>query len=177
MKEVSPDNDVLKSSVFHRLLQRAFPAWYPYDSISFFHPFYRPQTNAKYAQDQGYAKGFKMSASVKEFDVEASQPLKPQKPANLSDYNAIKALLDTGADEIVHPAFADPANLPPKVWEAINTIKVKGSGSIKESPENVNLTKQYFAQQMRSIVEREVITMQKGSKGVEWIYQLDITRE
>lgn len=33
MKEVMPDNEVCKSSVFHRLLQRAFPGWFPYDSM------------------------------------------------------------------------------------------------------------------------------------------------
>lgn len=46
MKEVTPDNDVLKSSVFHQLLQRAFPERFPADLIRFFYPFYTSEKNA-----------------------------------------------------------------------------------------------------------------------------------
>ncbi|KAK6537517.1 hypothetical protein TWF694_011700 [Orbilia ellipsospora] len=58
MKEVTADNDTFKSSVFHRLLQRAFPEWYDADSVRFFHPFYTTKKNMEYAQEQGYGKAF-----------------------------------------------------------------------------------------------------------------------
>ncbi|EPS36543.1 hypothetical protein H072_9903 [Dactylellina haptotyla CBS 200.50] len=58
MKEVTADNDTFKSSVFHRLLQRAFPDWYEANSVRFFHPFYTTATNMKYAQQQGYGEAF-----------------------------------------------------------------------------------------------------------------------
>ena len=64
MNEVTPDNSVLKSSVFHRLLQRAFPGWYPYTSIQFFHPFYTPKQNAEYARQQGYTSDFNIQCQV-----------------------------------------------------------------------------------------------------------------
>ena len=64
MKEVTPDPDVVKGSVFHRLIQRAFPEWFPYDSISFFHPFYTPETNAKLAKEQGYKDVFRFESKI-----------------------------------------------------------------------------------------------------------------
>ena len=184
MEEVTPDNDVLKSSVFHRLLQRAFPEWFPYDSIRFFHPFYTAQKNAEYAEQQGYQATFKMSKDVSgqsKYNCKASEPEKPPKPLYLNKYSDIKWVLSTGADEIIHPAFAEPANLPEKVQEALRSIRSKNAFNESDSPENEKITKvekitkAYFAHQMRAIVEREVITMSTGKDGS--VFQLDVTRE
>ncbi|KAF3904876.1 hypothetical protein ABW20_dc0106815 [Dactylellina cionopaga] len=71
MKEVTPDNDTFKSSVFHRLLQRSFPEWYDAESVRFFHPFYTTETNMKYAKEQGYGEAF----DLPKFD--------PSKPAEI----------------------------------------------------------------------------------------------
>ncbi|KAL9028738.1 MAG: hypothetical protein Q9180_007121, partial [Flavoplaca navasiana] len=102
MKEVSPDNDTLKISVFHRLLQRAFPEWFPYDSIRFFHPFYTSEKNAEFAKAQKYDSIFKMAASQpipaapkRKWNVEGSDPQKPNKPLLLTRYDEIKAVLST----------------------------------------------------------------------------------
>ncbi|KAL8990819.1 MAG: hypothetical protein Q9169_008029 [Polycauliona sp. 2 TL-2023] len=183
MKEVSPDNDTLKSSVFHRLLQRAFPEWFPYDSIRFFHPFYTSQQNAEFAKNQGYDPIFKMAASESgstaqknKWNVDGSEPRKPNKPLLLSRYDEIKAVLSTGADEIIHPAFTDKSNLPPKVAMALRSIKVKGSNpKSDDTPADANMTKAYFAQQMRAIVERAAITVYKDK--VKSTFQVDITRD
>ncbi|KAF3908286.1 hypothetical protein AA313_de0206127 [Arthrobotrys entomopaga] len=87
MKEVTADNDTFKSSVFHRLLQRAFPDWYDADSIRFFHPFYTTTTNMKYAQEQGYGKAFglpnfdpKDEADVDKHAKAVKEKAMPKKP-------------------------------------------------------------------------------------------------
>lgn len=187
MKEVSPENDILKSSVFHRLLQRAFPEWFPYDSIRFFHPFYTSEHNAELAKQQGYEPTFKIKPVVptppktkppkNKWNVGASNPGKPHKPLLLTKYDDIKTVLSTGADEILHPAFADNANLPPKVREAIRTIKAQGATDPSDdcTPEHMRSTKLYFAQQMRAIVEREVITMSNDKE--KSVFQVDVTRD
>ena len=183
MKEVSPDNDTLKSSVFHRLLQRAFPEWFPYDSIRFFHPFYTSEQNAEFAKKQGYDSIFKMAASQpipdapkRKWNVEGSEPRKPHKPLLLTRYDEIKAVLSTGADEIIHPAFTDLSNLPKNVASALSSIRVKGQTTTSKcSPADTNIVNEYFAQQMRAIVEREVITVHKDKS--KSIFQVDVTRE
>ena len=180
MKEVTPDNDICKSSIFHRLYQRAFPEWFPYDSIRFFHPFYTGQTNAKYAEQQGYKDLFKMTKQMPakqgiEFNVKDSEPKKPSKPLFLTKYSDIEKVLSTGADEIIHPAFADAANLPKKVQQALQSIKSKRGFNEHENVDFENITKAYFTYRMKTIVEREVIPMSTGKTGS--VYQLDVTRE
>lgn len=183
MKEVSPDNDTLKSSVFHRLLQRAFPEWFPYDSIRFFHPFYTSEQNAEFAKKQGYDSTFKMAAnnpipaaSQRKWNVEGSEPRKPHKPLLLTRYDEIKAVLSTGADEILHPAFTDRSNLPTKVAMALSSIKAKSKKTTNNCcPADATITKEHFAQQMRAIVEREVITVYKNKANST--FQVDITRK
>ena len=180
MKEVTPDNDNLKSSVFHRLLQRAFPEWFPYDSIRFFHPFYTSQANAKFAKLQGYESTFGTikenipeDAHEKIYKVEgAFEPQKPHKPVYLTKYGDIRSVLATGADEILHPAFTNEKNLPIKVQHALLKIKANNdTHGRSDSPEHAEITKTYFAEQMRAIVKREAIVMKENS------FQVDVTRE
>ncbi|KAL9003980.1 MAG: hypothetical protein Q9180_009869, partial [Flavoplaca navasiana] len=186
MKEVSPDNDTLKSSVFHRLLQRAFPEWFPYDSIRFFHPFYTSEKNAEFAKAQKYDSILKMPASPpisadpeENSNVDGPNPRKPNKPRLLTRYDEIKAVLSTGVDEIIHPAFTDESNLPKNVNSALSSIRVKGQTTTSTcSPADANIIKEYFAQQMRAIVKREVITVceDDGRDKRKSIFQVDVTR-
>ena len=162
MKEVTPDTDVLKSSVFHRLIQRAFPGWFPYDSIRFFHPFYTKDTNQKYAKDQGYLD-----------DLNDANPKKPEKPVYLSDYESIKAVLDGGPDAFVNPAAFDKG-LPTKVKEILNPGKTLPKEESKEKPwQDDRMVLDYFTQLTRQIIKREIIKV--GSQ--KPTYQIDVTRE
>ncbi|KAI1179312.1 heme peroxidase [Nemania sp. FL0916] len=179
MKEVSPDNNVCKSSVFHRLLQRAFPGWYPYNSVRFFHPFYTAQQNAVYAEAQGYKKEFKMSqernhknkkSGEREFDVSDSNPTKPKKPTYLKDAEKIKAILDDKTGNFIHPALADPSNLPGKIGEVfkpgtttrrINPIE--DSNVFKELEDELH----YLNDLARAIVKRESIAVSNGTFQVD----------
>ena len=185
MKEVTPDNDNLKSSVFHRVLQRAFPEWFPYDSVRFFHPFYTSNQNAKFAQEQGYAADFRMAANpVKyrfgrpveyEYVVEDSNPGKPSKPLYLCKHNEIKALLSDESDDIVHPARLERRNLPPKIAEVLEpgpTTSRAGSKGEEIEGDSKSIV-QYFVSIMRDMVQRQFITMNSERP----VYQIDITRD
>ncbi|KAL8966247.1 MAG: hypothetical protein Q9183_003455, partial [Haloplaca sp. 2 TL-2023] len=183
MKEVTPDNDNLKSSIFHRLLQRAFPEWFPYDTIRFFHPFYTAQMNATFAEQQGYSGNFQVKPipapspepaddAWDKWDCRGSEPQKPSKPVLLTGYNDISAVLATGADEIVHPALTKDANLPAKIQQALYTIGAKGTTTNDDDrPQKAKVIRAYFAEQMRAIIEREAIKMDAKT------FQIDITRD
>ena len=162
MKEVTPDSDILKSSVFHRLIQRAFPGWFPYDSIRFFHPFYTKTQNQKFAEAQGYWP-----------DSDSANPMKPAKPIYLNDYEAVKAVLDGGPNAFVNPAAFDNG-LPTKVKEILNPGRTLSKEESKEKPwEDDQMVLDYFTQLTRQIIKREIITMDPKKP----TYQIDVTRE
>jgi hypothetical protein len=181
MKEVTEDNDVCKSSVFHRLLQRAFPGWFPYDSVRFFHPFYTAQQNALFAQQQGYASEFRFKpGGVDEvsgtpiFDVAGSMPQKPWKPVYLADVDRISIVLKDETGDFMHPALRDLTNFPPEIQEVLKSRKSGGTGEpgpVSRVHEDTTAIMDYFTDIMHYIVKRESITMNSAT------YQLDATRE
>jgi hypothetical protein len=186
MKEVTPDDGQLKSSVFHRLLQRAFPGWFPYDSIRFFHPFYTATQNAQYAQQQGYGLDFRMNVIPEakdifreptkyRYDVDASNPVKPWKPWYLDNHEEIAAVLADDSDKLVHPARTELAGLPQKVVDVLSPNQQKHTSQPEETEikaDNSTLMA-YFADLMHDIIKRESILMDTRTG----TYQIDITRE
>lgn len=179
MKEVTPDPDVAKGSVFHRLIQRAFPEWFPYDSVNFFHPFYTAETNAKLAKEQGYENIFKFETKIDnsapggyKYDCTASLPKKPAKPVILSEYAEVKFVLSGSSENFVNPACTDSAWFPKRVAEILvpGKMKPKSKSAIDIDP---RMVLDYFAAVTREIVKREVITMDAQQP----IYQLDVTRD
>lgn len=188
MKEVTPDNDVLKSSMFHRLLQRAFPEWYPYNSIRFFHPFYTAQKNAELAKQQGFADEFDMQVKTKttnwlgkptafEYDTSDSNPRRPSKPVYLFKKSEIKQILEDRSDNIVHPARLRLKDFPDEIAAVLkpgqgatdnNTVSTNNA-----TPSDHEAIVGYLVDLMRDIIKREFIIMDKN-KGV---YQLDVVRE
>lgn len=179
MKEVTPDPNVLKGSVFHRLIQRAFPDWFPYDSINFFHPFYTAETNAKFARQQGYQDVYKFKSEVDKssldgykYDCTASLPKKPAKPVYLSDYGEVNSVLTDASNNFVNPACTNSVWFPKKVAEILipGKIKPKSRSAIQIDP---RMVLDYFAAVTRDIVKREVITVDAQQP----IYQIDVTRE
>lgn len=186
MKEVTPDNDVCKSSVFHRIFQRAFPEWFPSDSIRFFHPFYTGKKNATLAMQQGYGQDFRiLSEPTKyswtgkplewKFDLNPSDPNRPKKPLLLEDATRIKAVLNEGSDNLVHPARLNLAGLPEPI-QAVLSPGQKMKKVVKKSPEidcnNVEML-DYFLTLGRDIVKREFITMDAKVP----TYQIDVVKE
>ena len=53
MREVTSQPEVMKGSVMHRLFQRAFPGFFPYNSLHLWQPFHLPAINYVLAKSQG----------------------------------------------------------------------------------------------------------------------------
>ena len=163
MKEVTPDGETCKSSVFHRLIQRAFPGWFHYDSIRFFHPFYTAQQNAIFAKAQGYASDFKVS----------SEPGKPEKPIHLTDFSGVALVLNDTNNNFMHPALLQRSSLPKKLQEVLapayqnSPLNPLGDQLSESAP----ALRQYLDDLMRSVVKRESISMTNST------FQIDATRE
>ena len=173
MKEVTPDSSVLKSSVFHRLIQRAFPEWFSYDAIQFFHPFYTRGKNIEYAGKQEYGDPKKKETYLTYLKGDF-KPTKPVKPVYISRYAVVKAIL---SDEL--GIFANPGWLDKMAWpegfEAIQPRIWKAKAGI--SPDRRKII-DYFSAITREIVKREVITIPTPYPKVgQKIFQIDATRE
>ncbi|KAF4445770.1 heme peroxidase [Fusarium austroafricanum] len=193
MKEVTPDNDVLKSSMFHRLLQRAFPEWYPYDSIRFFHPFYTAEKNAELAKQQGYDKEFNMKTeslrkaeknsrgemSKFKYQTAQSDPQRPGKTIYLTHREDIELILKDTTDILVHPARTRISDLPKEIHDVLKpgqnnapaNNNISQLTAAKHSAADHEHVQSYLIDICRNIIKREVVTMEKG------IYQLDIVRD
>ena len=185
MKEVTPDPDVAKGSVFHRLMQRAFPEWFPYDSVCFFHPFYTFETNSRFARKQGYEDVFKFDFEKKvhkdandpnddgyKYNYTGSLPKKPAKPVYLSEYTQVKSVLRNESDDFANPACTDAIWFPKEVAQILvpGMTKSKTKSAVDVDP---RMILDYFTAVTRDIVKREVITVDAENS----IYQIDVTRE
>jgi hypothetical protein len=182
MKEVTEDSDVLKGSVFHRLIQRAFPGWFPYDSVRFFHPFYTGAKNAQFAREQGKEKDLNMSVSKKNgqyvYDFKSSDPKTPNKPIVLTTYEDIKIFLDNPTDDFVHPARVHLEGLPLPIQDILNPNKkstaTKGDAGIGDA----KLLIDYITDLTYDMIKRENITVDSGrTRPTGPVHQIDITRE
>ncbi|KAK2678791.1 hypothetical protein RAB80_003972 [Fusarium oxysporum f. sp. vasinfectum] len=176
MKEVTPNNEVCKSSVFHRLLQRAFPGWFPSNTIRFFHPFYTAKQNAIYAEAQGYGDWFKETVDHPKVAV-AAPVQKPEKPCYLSKYDDIKIILQGDkANNFTNPAYYYKENLPQVVRDVLNPVPKKNppeyTSVIDDYVKDVDADlKKYLDKEMREIVKRESISMTNST------FQIDATRD
>jgi hypothetical protein len=181
MNEVTPNNEVLKSSVFHRLLQRAFPEWFPYDSIRFFHPFYTAQKNSQLAKEQGYDKDFKIKnittpfSRQPTFDVAKSNPTRPTKPVILQDRSQIIDLLQNHSDKVVHPARLTLQYLPKEVEEVLKPGQTPQNPGHHKFDVQIddNALMKYFTDLTKDIIQREFITMDAKRP----VYQIDVVKE
>lgn len=185
MKEVTPNNEICKSSVFHRLIQRAFPGWFPNDTIRFFHPFYTGKQNAIYAKAQGYGDQFKETMKETpdkpkkpDTDVVVKKMRKPEKPKYFATYNNINIILQAEKNKkFKNPVYDYEANLPQVVNAILNsdnldlphdTLHDTLDGYIKDV--EVDL-KKYLDGLMRFIIKRESVSMTNSK------FQIDATRD
>ncbi|KAH7141556.1 putative prostaglandin G/H synthase 2/cyclooxygenase 2, pgh2/cox2 [Dactylonectria estremocensis] len=183
MKEVTPNNKICKSSVFHRLIQRAFPGWFPSDTIRFFHPFYTAKQNAIYAEAQGYGDLFKETVEEQSDKpkkpktyIVVAQVQKPQKPWYLDKLDDISIVLQgEQSKNFTNPAYYYEANLPPVVRDVLDpgqkppTISPK---ILEDYVKDVEVDlKKYLDGLMRYMVKRESISMTNST------FQIDATRD
>ncbi|GKT61021.1 LOW QUALITY PROTEIN: PSI-producing oxygenase C [Colletotrichum tofieldiae] len=187
MKEVTPDNEVCKSSVFHRLIQRAFPGWLPPDSLRWFNPFYTAKQNAIYAEQQGYASQFKETANIElgpcydrakaAATIVACPPKKPQKPCYLDNFDDIrKVLKGDQSDHFTNPVFSYKANLPPALRYVLDRETVRPIEFDRKILENYVKSadkdlKTYLSELMTCIIKRESVSITNAE------FQIDATRD
>ncbi|KAJ3546103.1 hypothetical protein NM208_g2174 [Fusarium decemcellulare] len=175
MKEVTPNNEICKSSVFHRLIQRAFPGWFPSDTIRFFHPFYTAKQNAIYAKAQGYGNQFKETAPGKT-SIVVDPVQKPPKPWHLDKFDDIAAVLHgEPSKNFANPVYLYEANLPPVVRAVLDSDQDPPTVSpdiledyVREAEEDL---KKYLDELMKDMVKRESISMTNST------FQIDVTRD
>ncbi|KAK2051536.1 linoleate diol synthase [Colletotrichum caudatum] len=187
MKEVTPDNKVCKSSVFHRLVQRAFPGWLPPDSLRWFSPFYTAKQNAIYAEKQGYAVEFGETANIElnycrdrakaAASIVAYPPTKPQKPCYLDKFDDISTVLKgSHSDHFTNPVFTYKSNLPKTLRYVLDRETVRPicfdrkilDKHVKNSEKDL---KAYLSDVMTFIVKRESVSITNSE------FQIDATRD
>lgn len=190
MKEVSPDNTVLKGSVFHRLMQRAFPGHFPYDNISLSNPFYTPQKNEEIAKAQ---------KKIQNFDVRPVQVKPPVKIWVIKSFDNVTGILS--ASTVTKGVFASLAShtgvdIPAEVREAFNNWSKKSHALAAAAQKVENLQSAllgYFEDLTKDIIKREriMVTLKNATKATKTngsdpqfypnrfgkIFQVDITRE
>ncbi|KAF5227413.1 hypothetical protein FAUST_11784 [Fusarium austroamericanum] len=176
MKEVTPNNDICKSSVFHRLLQRAFPGWFPSNTIRFFHPFFTAEQNAKYAEAQGYKDWFKETVNHNDNKpVVAASVQKPEKPLYLRKYDDIqKVLMEDNSGKFTNPAYYYQANLPTAVRQVVDPERQTPPYSNKINEYVLKAEKslsEYLNDLMKDMIKREAISMTTST------FQIDATRD
>jgi hypothetical protein len=174
MKEVTPDNDICKTSVFHRLIQRAFPGWFTYDTVRFFHPFYTAEQNATYAKAQGYGPQFRETQDPKR-NAKSQPPNKPQKPIYLTTYPDIMKILTDKSGDLVNPALYHKHNLPGAVADVLDSRRDPPTIDAKQLDDHILSVEpqlqDYMDKLMRYVVKREAVAMTHST------FQIDATRE
>ncbi|KAF3937371.1 hypothetical protein ABW19_dt0205244 [Dactylella cylindrospora] len=207
MKEVTADNNTHKSSVFHRLLQRAFPDWYEAESIRFFHPFYTTETNMKYAKEQGYGEAFylpkfdpKNPDDVKKHlpaVQNASAPKKPNPTYKLTKYlkrenmpknvtiviksrEAAEEVIKNRGDIFVNPTWLDSYAVPNDVLSVL--LKAKGMKTALDLEIDIMGVERdsigsYFEKVAVKVIDERRQVFEKGEKGKNPVYQIDAVRD
>lgn len=186
MNEVSPNNSVLKGSVFHRLIQRAFPGYFPYDNIALSQPFYTPAKNEAIAKVQGY---------VREFDTTPLTVERPRKTWIIKQHKNVTDVLDPApamAQVYVNRTAIGNVDIPEVITEAIKNRDTRSSAfdSISSQIDRLKpLLLTYFTQMSEDILVRERLQFGKntgkmnttdysrGKKNWNKVYSVDITRE
>lgn len=112
MKEVSPDPAVLKGGMFYKLIGRAFPGWFKYNSVSLYQPMYTKLQNITNAELHG-----------KSILFSHDEPKRPIVPKIIRDHELISAILQN--HDMKNPAYVDMSSVPDgRVKDFLNCIKV-----------------------------------------------------
>lgn len=196
MREVSSDPSILKGSVFHRLIQRAFPGYFKFNSIHLWEPFHTPAMNVLLASEQnhlaelenlasrglrknvGYYK--KHSEELKEI-VKMTVSKRPD-PIQVSDYSIIQnEILGKNKSRYVNIGLLDEDSIEKGALREI----LAGRGVLRDETAGVlaklvtgkeqALFLAYFVEMSREIREREERAFQWTDAGQ--VYQIDIIKE
>lgn len=173
MNEVSSNAKVQKGSMFYKLIQRAFPGWFKYNSIYLWQPMYTPKANKGYAKEQ-----------KKDQLLVNDGPSQPREPSVITDYDTLLTILQH-YELFKNPGFTELEKLEAgSVKDFLKTIDkiVRGVGTntlVKVANEHGDIDKllsDYFSEMAKVIERRERCTWVPRNGGKTKTYQIDMTR-
>ncbi|KAG8883953.1 hypothetical protein FRB98_002734 [Tulasnella sp. 332] len=186
MSEVSPNNGVLKGSVFHRLIQRAFPGHVPFDNIAFSHPFYTMAKNTEIATKQKL---------VKDFNVNPFKAGQKKKTWIMNDYDNICRVLSPEMQDVFWSiACVDAVDVLPVLKKALKA-RNQPDPAFADATKNIQdlqpVLMAYFTSMTEDILARERVIMKvrnpdmtrgagpSGTKEPDYskLYSVDIVRD
>lgn len=164
MAEVKQNYETLGGSMLYRLIQRAVPKWFKFNSIYVMQPMYLPSMNKEIAQQLN---------TIGQYSLDPPAP--PSKTTVLSTYAAISAVLNDQANfkikygiqlpDLVFPEYMlsgdGPANRENHAFVVQRIFDVTGG---------LSLYAKAFEETTRNILARESYKL--GPQ-----YQVDITKE
>ena len=164
MAEVKQNYETLGGSMLYRLIHRAVPKWFKFNSIYVMQPMYLPSMNKEIAEE------FK---TIHQYSLDPPAP--PPKTYVLNSHKAIAALLNDQANfkvkygiqlpDLVFPEFMlqgdSPANVENHAFVGKRLLDVPGG---------LGLYQKAFEDTTRQILQRESYKL--GS-----FYQVDMTKE
>ncbi|KAL8627546.1 hypothetical protein Q9189_006747 [Teloschistes chrysophthalmus] len=164
MAEVKQNYDTLGGSMMYRLIQRAVPKWFKFNSIYVMQPMYLPSMNKEIAEQFG---------TIDQYSLDP--PAAPPKTTVLSTHAAIAALLDDQANFKVKYGMQLPDLVFPEYM-------LQGDGAANREnhrfvaqrmmnvPGGLDLYAKAFDESMRTILKRESYKLGKQ-------YQVDMTKD
>ncbi|KAL8768874.1 MAG: hypothetical protein Q9194_005595 [Teloschistes cf. exilis] len=164
MAEVKQNYDTLGGSMMYRLIQRAVPKWFKFNSIYVMQPMYLPSMNKEIAEQFG---------TIDQYSLDP--PAAPPKTTVLNTHAAIAALLDDQANFKVKYGMQLPDLVFPEYM-------LQGDGAANREnhkfvaqrmmnvPGGLDLYAKAFDESMRTILKREAYKLGKQ-------YQVDMTKD
>jgi hypothetical protein len=172
MDEASPNPAVLKGSMFYKLIQRALPGWFEYNSIYLWQPMYIPGKNIELAKDQ---------RKIKEFNT--SEPQNPKVPAE--DIKKCEQIMEVQKNlkTFKNPAFLELKRLEDgPVLDFLKEINNQAEDVEEYSFEKLGGREpelfEYFAELAKNMLHNERLEwIPDKDKGEKYTWQIDIIRE
>lgn len=167
--EVAADYDVLGGSKFYWLFQRAFPSWFPYNSLHIMQPMFTRKMNEEIAREIGTIQNYTLAG-----------PKPPPQPILLTEHAKITGVLEDQANfhvpwvlyEDLFPGKKSFAGFMLGGDKAANTAQKKLVKEILNTPaEFATLLADTAVAVGRNLIKKECLELRKG------LDQLDIIRD
>lgn len=159
----------LGGSMFYKLFQRAFPGWFPYNSLHIMQPMFTRKMNEQIAREIGTINRYTLA-----------DPAPPPKPVVIAKHSTVTQVLKDQANFQVPWAAALNDMIPGKDYSTFmlgadkpaNTAQRNLVGDIIYGPEEFkNLLSTTALSVGKDLLQRETLILTKD------LHQLDIVRE
>lgn len=152
----------------YKLIQRAFPGWFKFNSVYVMQPMYTPKMNAEIIKELGTAKSFCLDP-----------PAPPKRMTILNTHSAVSALLGDNTnfkvrygEKLPDLIFADFMLCGDNKANSKNKMLTRKElmGGCPAGPGGMQVFEEYFESMTRKILAREAYKLKD-------VYQVDITKE